>query len=166
MDAQPAPGPAPVTRKIASRVVVVGRLAIPDYWQARSVRFRAGAHTVDAWPDAVWAERIEVSMTRQLAAGLQRRFPQWVICAETCPASRPDARLFVDLNPLDYHRAESALTATARWSLATAINPVTRLSGSEQSYRLASPANTAQGQAAVLGELLQRLGDDIAASLE
>ena len=106
-----------------ARLLQLGRLEIPEYWQSRAVRYRLGPQDVRAWEDTVWAERVEVGLTRNLTVELSRRLPPgWQLCAtQSCgqPGLRP-ARLLVSLSPMDYDRGTRTLSTWAHWTLADA----------------------------------------------
>ena len=104
-----------------ARWLQVGRLDIPEYWQSRAVRYREGSE-LKSWDDTVWAERVEIGLTRNLSIELEHALPSpWRLCPIRCEgASRRPVRLLVSLSPMDYDRASQTLTAWAQW---TVISP-------------------------------------------
>lgn len=150
-------------------VLVVRRVALPEYLLARRVRFRANDTTVDDWPGTFWAERIEVGMTRELAGALRARLPGWTLCNASCTegsdgAAQPRAwALRLEFAPLDYRRDRRELVTVARASLEAPDG--TTQQRSERRYTLQAAADTPQAHAAVLGELLQRVAADVAPAL-
>lgn len=101
-----------------ARWLQLGRLDIPEYWQSRSVRYREGAE-LKSWADTVWAERVEVGLTRNLSIELEHALPApWRLCPLRCEgASLRPVRVLVSLSPMDYDRGEQRLTAWAQWTL-------------------------------------------------
>lgn len=101
-----------------ARWLQVGRLDIPEYWQSRAVRYREGSE-LKSWDDTVWAERVEIGLTRNLSIELEHALPSpWRLCPIRCEgASRRPVRLLVSLSPMDYDRASQTLTAWAQWTV-------------------------------------------------
>lgn len=112
------PQTAASTTQADARWLQVGRLDIPEYWQSRAVRYREGSE-LKSWDDTVWAERVEVGLTRNLSIELEHALPApWRLCPLRCEgASRHPVRLLVSLSPMDYDRATQRLTAWAQWTL-------------------------------------------------
>lgn len=106
---------APAAPLDAGRVLQLGRLAVPEYLTARSVRYRSDPSTLTTWPATVWAERLEVALTRDLGTALRQHLPGWQVCVDRCPAP-PSHRLRVDLPVLEHLRSSHTLQAQAHWS--------------------------------------------------
>ena len=147
------------------RVLAVGRPEIPEYLVARRVRYRAEASTLGEWPDAFWAERIEVGVGREFNAALRERLPGWRLCEANCGEQSPAASLQVVLTRMDYVRGERRLKANARITLWSTERVPRLLQGGEFGYDIAGDADTPPSQAATLTELLRRLAADAAAAL-
>jgi len=162
----PAVSPAAaVAAPGTQRVLAVGRPEIPEYLVARRVRYRAEASTLGEWPDAFWAERIEVGVGREFNAALRERLPGWRLCEANCGEQSPAASLQVVLTRMDYVRGERRLKANARITLWSTERVPRLLQGGEFGYDIAGDADTPQSQAATLTELLRRLAADAAAAL-
>jgi uncharacterized lipoprotein YmbA len=152
---------APPTPAVARGTLVVRRVAIPEYLQTRRVRYRADASTLQEWPQVSWAERLEVGVTRELAAALRRALPDWTICEGSCPDGQAQLSLQLDLRPLDLVRAEAALHASARWSLSQ--TSAAALSVPEQfDARIPVKADSPQGHAEAISAFLQALATKVA----
>ncbi len=150
----PALGPA-----TTSRVLIVRRVGIPEYLQTDRVRYRRADSVLAEWPHTAWAERLEVGMTDHLVMRLRLALPGWQVCERACPAQATSVVLNVDWAPLDHVRALGQLQATAHWQL----NGLGR-QGSTVAHVAVHPDN-AEGQAAALGQVLDRLSEDIAAAV-
>jgi len=147
------------------RVLAVGRPEIPEYLVARRVRYRAEASTLGEWPDAFWAERIEVGVGREFNAALRERLPGWRLCEANCSEQSAAASLQVVLTRMDYVRSERRLKASARIMVWSTERVPKLLQGGEFSYDLAGDADTPQSQAGTVTELLRRVAADAAASV-
>jgi len=147
------------------RVLAVGRPEIPEYLVARRVRYRAEASTLGEWPDAFWAERIEVGVAREFNAALRERLPGWRLCEANCSEQSPAASLQVMLTRMDYVRGERRLKANARIMLWSTERVPRLLQGGEFGYDIGGDADTPQSQAATVTELLRRVAADAAASV-
>jgi uncharacterized lipoprotein YmbA len=147
------------------RVLAAGRPEIPEYLVARRVRYRAEASTLGEWPDAFWAERIEVGVGREFNAALRERLPGWRLCEANCSEQSPAASLQVMLTRMDYVRGERRLKANARIMLWSTERVPRLLQGGEFGYDIGGDADTPQSQAATVTELLRRVAADAAASV-
>lgn len=160
--------PAAVTGGPATQVLLVRRLVLPEYMVARRVRYSAGVATVAEWPDAYWAERVEIGMAREFVAALRDRLPGWTVCDGDCGGATPDLTLSVALLRLDVVRRELHLRASSRAQLVAAepgAQPLQRISSWTERYDLAIPADSPQGEAAAMRDLVTVLADDAARSL-
>lgn len=146
-----------------TRVLQLARLSIPEYLTARSARYRADDNTLAPWPATVWAERLEVALTRDLAAALRPRLPGWQVCDDHCPAT-PSHRLSVTLNALEHQRTARTLQAQARWSW-QAIAAHTSTAG-QRSSALPVAADTAQAGAAAMAVWIDQLAEQIAQQIK
>ena len=146
-----------------ARVLVLRRVELPEYLLSRHLRYRADAATLGEWPDAVWAERIEVGVTRELAAALRARLPGWTVCDGSCAdGSAGDVLLRVGFAPFDLQRnarrlvarldAQAGAGGAARWRL-------------QQGLEAALAADTPQAHAQAIAEVLGRGADALAARL-
>ena len=95
-------------------MLAVRRVSVPEYLETRRVRYRADDTTLSEWPNTFWAERFEISVTRELVAALRRGLPGWSVCEAACPDQPPNLHLQVDLAPLDFLRASRRLQLRAR----------------------------------------------------
>ena len=96
-------------------MVALGVLRVPEHWQQRSVRYQGQDAELRAWPNAVWAERVEVGMTRRLAQALRQQAGAagwWT--GDDAQATR---RLLVDVTQLDVDPQAGQLRAVVTWRL-------------------------------------------------
>lgn len=142
-----------------TRVLIVRRVGIPEYLQTDKVRFRQADSLLGEWPHTAWAERLELGLTDHLAMRLRLALPGWVVCERSCPAQATSVVLSVDFAPLDHVRALGRLQATAHWQL----NGLARQGATVLSAEVRP--DSAEGQAAALGQVLDRVSSDIAAAL-
>jgi uncharacterized lipoprotein YmbA len=147
------------------RVLVVRRVALPEYLLSRRVRYRADASTLVEWPDTVWAERIEVAASRELLAGLRQALPGWTVCEPGCAGNLPGAQvvsLRVELASMDFVRSTGRLQSQALLTLETAGQPTRQVSLDRE---IAARADSPQAHAQAIAELLQGLGKTVGEEL-
>ena len=123
------PASAAPTAGPGTRWLQLGRLDIPEYWQSRSVRYREGTE-LKTWDNTVWAERVEVGLTRNLSIELEHALPApWRLCPLRCEgATRHPVRALISLSPMDYELGTQTLTAWAQWTLLSDDGRVLRTS--------------------------------------
>ncbi|MCM5679216.1 PqiC family protein [Schlegelella sp. S2-27] len=154
-----SPAPAAGT---SAKVLVVRRTEIPEYLQTRHVRYRAQSSTLEAWPGVLWAERLEVGVTRELAAALRDALPGWTICEASCAEAQPEISLSLHLRPLDFSRSRRELEAEARWSVSQ-LQPSPRVMASgRQRETVAAASDTPEAHAQSITQLLQALARTVA----
>ncbi|RZL11543.1 MAG: hypothetical protein EOP40_02160 [Rubrivivax sp.] len=152
-----------------SPTLIVGRLELPEYWQARSVRYRSDGVTVNTWPDTYWAERVEIGVSRHLTIEMGQAARGWLVCDSACePPPSATWRLKVVLPTLDYHRDERRLVGTATWTLLP-LPGTARLGHAvmrgQQSLTIQAEADTPQAQAQAMSRLVHELAGRIAIQL-
>ena len=136
-------------------VLAVRRVNIPEYLVARRVRFRADASTLAEWPNTYWAERIEIGVSREFVSALRPWLPGWSLCDTNCGDQIPAFTLQVDIVPMDYVRSVQTLQARARITLSDASAAPKVLRTEELTYEIAATADTAQGHAQALADLIR-----------
>jgi uncharacterized lipoprotein YmbA len=168
----------PPAAKLAG-VLLVRRPNIPEYMVARRVRYTTDTARLAEWPDAYWAERVEVGMARELVAALREALPAWQVCDASCGDTAPDITLKVDLQRLDVLRGEGRLVARAQTQVsmprpgsrgsadpvAAASPGATPLPAAAQTFVQPLPADSAQGQARAMTELLRSIAEAGAAAV-
>ena len=150
--AQPEPGTA--------GTLLVRRLSLPEYMVARRVRYTTDAARLAEWPNAVWAERVEVGMARELVSALREALPAWRVCDASCGDLVPDITLKVDLQRLDVLRRAGHLIASAQIQLGSSKHGATDTHPPETTmftFEQSLPADTAQGQAEAMTELVRSI---------
>ena len=138
-------------------LLAVRRIAIPEYLVARRVRYRADPSTLAEWPNTYWAERIEIGVSREFLSALRSQLPGWSLCESTCGDRVPALALQVEMVPLDYVRSAQRLQARARVAVSSAGSGPRVLQTQEWSYEVAASADTAQGQAQAVAELIRQV---------
>lgn len=161
-----APADAASAPRAPLRVLVVRRVEIPEYLQARAVRYRLDETRLEAWPQVAWAERLEVAMTRSIVDGLRQRLHGWAVCEGSCTNLKQDVSLTVDFGVLDFYAQGPKLDARARWVLRTSEEPPKLSSGRWQAPADLLVGGGMSGQAAAFGAAAQAVAADIAAQLE
>lgn len=146
-------------------VLSVARVEMPEYVVSRRVRYRSDSSTLAEWPNTFWAERIEVGLSREFAAALRDRLPQWRICEAHCAERGPAAALRVTITRMDYLRGERRLSASARIALERPQQRAGQLVDQERRYDVAARGDGPQAQAQAYAELLMQLANDAAASV-
>jgi uncharacterized lipoprotein YmbA len=156
--AVPPPGDTPV--------LIVRRVALPEYLLSRRVRYRADASTLAEWPDTVWAERIEVAASRELLAGLRAALPGWTVCEPGCAGMAAGARwvsLRFELESMDFMRSLGRLQSRALLTLDTTGQAPRQWVLQRE---VVASGDTPQGHALAIAELLQGLAQSAAAAVK
>jgi uncharacterized lipoprotein YmbA len=143
-------------------VLAVSRLNVPEYLVSRRVRYKIDSSTVGEWPETYWAERIEVSMSNEFNAALQRRMPDWRICEANCTPYAPVVALQVGITQLDYVRSEKRLYGTAKFTIEDVSSARPVLRGEERQYRITATGDSPQAQAQAISDFLKKLAGDAA----
>lgn len=159
--ANPATTPAPGDAARAPGVSLVP-LRLPEHWQRRQVlHLRQDAELV-AWPNAVWAERVETGMTRRLSQALRQRLPEqgwWT--GEEALGTR---RLLAEVQQLDVHASRGEVVGTLNWRLVDRQGRV--LDGGSLTQRVQAPVADAQQEAEALAKWLDAQAEVLAARLK
>jgi uncharacterized lipoprotein YmbA len=154
---------APAAPPASAPVLTLRRVELPEYLLSRHLRYRADAATLGEWPDAVWAERLEIGVTRELAAALRARLPGWTVCDGSCADGRAaDIVLRVGFAPLDVDRAARRLSA--QLDAQASAGGATRWRA-RQPIEAALAADTPQAHAQAIADALGRAADALAARL-
>lgn len=159
-----APAP-PASAASHPRVLTVRRIGIPEYAQADTVRYRLADNTQADWPNAAWAERLEVGMTSHLTLRLRQALPGWTICDGRCPPVPRGLVLMVDMVPLDYVRPQQTLRAEVHWRVMGSESATVPAAQGDSAASIPVTQDTPVGQAGAIGELLQKTANEIAQAL-
>lgn len=161
-----APAPlqtAAAASTLPARVLTLRRVELPEYLLSRHLRYRADAATLGEWPAAVWAERIEVGVTRELAAALRARLPGWTVCDGSCAdGSAGDLVLRVGFAPFDVERATQRLLAALDAQASAAGTTRWRM---QQRIDVALRADTPQAHSQAIADTLGVAADAMAVRL-
>ena len=149
---------APASAAAANQpLLAVRRIAIPEYLVARRVRYRADPSTLAEWPNTYWAERIEIGVSREFISALRSQLPGWSLCENNCGDRSPTLAVQVEMVPMDYLRSAQKLQARARVVVSSAGSNPRVLQTQETSYELSASADTAQGQAQTVADLIRQV---------
>jgi uncharacterized lipoprotein YmbA len=152
-----APTPMPV--KLVLRPVL-----IPEYMQTQRLRYRPDPSTVREYPNAIWAERLEVGLTRALGDALHQQAPDWRICLQACETtSTPSSRVLrVEFTALDAWTQHNLLTAHAKWTWTApkSENPTTQ----EADFQIPLETDTPAALGNAMGVLARQLGNSVLTS--
>lgn len=162
----PADAASSATPRPPLRVLVLRRVDIPEYLQARAVRYRLDETRLETWPQTAWAERLEVSMTRAIVDNLRQRLRGWAVCEGSCANLKPDLAVTVDFGALDYYVQGPRLDARARWVLRTTDEPVRLTPGRWQAPADLTVRSGVGGQAEAFGAAAQGVAAAIAGQLD
>ncbi|RYX93434.1 MAG: hypothetical protein EOO28_18720 [Comamonadaceae bacterium] len=144
-------------------VLALARVDAPEYVVSRRVRYRTDASTLAEWPDTYWAERIEISLSRELVAAMRGALPGWSVCDANCGELAPAMTLRIVIDRMDYFRGEKMLRAKVRMITATAERPPSALKDLDRSYEISANGDSAQAQAKSYSDLLARVAADATA---
>lgn len=144
-------------------VLLVRRLSIPEYMVSRRVRYASGPARLAEWPDAYWAERVEIGMGREFAAALREALPTWRVCDSSCGDTVPDMTLKVDVLRLDVWRKDARLVAAAQ--LQIGLHRPATAAATSHTFVQALPTDDPQGQAQAMTDLLRTIADAGAAAV-
>lgn len=159
-----AANPAATTPGDAARApgVSLVPLRLPEHWQRRQVlHLRQDAELV-AWPNAVWAERVETGLTRRLSQALRLRLPgQGWWTGEEALGTR---RLLVEVQQLDVHASRGEVVGTLNWRLVDRQGRV--LDGGSLTQRVQATVGNAQQEAEALAQWVDAQAEALAPRLE
>ena len=147
---------APAAPPASAPLLGVRRVMVPEYLQARRVRYRADASTLAEWPNTFWAERFEIGVSREFIAALRQQLPGWQLCEAGCADQQPAFSLQVELIPMDYVRSDKRLQGRARLVLSSTSVPARELKSQELAFEVPAGADTPQAQAQAITELLRQ----------
>ncbi len=159
-----AANPAATTPGDAARApgVSLVPLRLPEHWQRRQVlHLRPDAELV-AWPNAVWAERVETGLTRRLSQALRQRSPEqgwWT--GEEALGTR---RLLVEVQQLDVHASRGEVVGTLNWRLVDRQGRV--LDGGSLTQRVQATVGNAQQEAEALAQWVDAQAEALAPRLQ
>lgn len=145
-----------------AEVVSLAPIQVPEHWQRRSVVHLQGDAELVAWPDAVWAERVEAGLTRRLSQALRQRAPAlgwWTAEGRATPR-----RLLIDVSQLDVHAGRGQLVAVLQWRLVDRQGRVLGAGRWRQTMSLA--IGSAQEEASALGQWLDAQAEQIVAQVQ
>lgn len=158
---------APMVSGEANEVATVASIALsplrlPEHWQRRQVLHLRHDAELAAWPNAVWAERVETGMTRRFSQALRRHAPAlgwWPGDDALSPR-----RLLVEIQQLDVRAAAGEVAGALSWRLIDRQGRL--LDGGNLSGRVQAPIADAQQEADALARWLDAQAQALAARLQ
>lgn len=141
------------------------RVQIPEYLQSNHVRFRDSAATLAEWPGVRWAERVEIGLTRHLAAQLNSVAGAGSVCEEACNAPPSVGTLQVSFMALDHDRPHARLHAQVSWALTPAAGSASAPRQGQLTVTEAVQEDSPAGQAAAMARVNALIARDIAQQL-
>lgn len=142
--------------------IALSPLRLPEHWQRRQVLHLRHDAELAAWPNAVWAERVETGMTRRFSQALRRHAPAfgwWPGDDALSPR-----RLLVEVQQLDVRAGAGEVAGTLSWRLVDRQGRL--LDGGNLSGRLQAPIADAQQEADALARWLDSQAQALAARLQ
>lgn len=141
---------SPSARPLPAAEVGVLTIKLPEHWQRRGVLHLRGDSELQTWPNAIWAERVEIGMTRRLSQALRQRAPElgWWPSDD----SQAPRRLQVDVQQLDVMAQRGQIASVLQWRLIDRQGRVTA-SGSLR-RQVDEPIQGPQDEAQALGRWL------------
>lgn len=156
----PSAAPSSAMSTAPAPVLLVRRVGVPEYVASRRIRYWTDASTLAEWPNAYWAERLEIGITREYVAALRRALPGWTVCEGTCPDRAPALTVTARFLRLDMLRQERMLHTTVQIEVATPGGAAGSTPSAPDTFeRWVTPADsdTVQGQAKAISDVLTML---------
>lgn len=162
----PLPGP-PATRaaKNASPSVGVGIVQLPSYLLKSSLAVRSGTNEVTYLESSLWAERLDTSFQRTLAANLSILLPTDQIRLSSWSRDEVNRAVYVSVDRFDVD-AQGTGTLSAWWRITAGSTDKTLLSGEFKGTRTGpEPSRRPDAVAATLSELTAQFSEAVAKAL-
>lgn len=153
----PAPRGTPLFRLV--------RVQIPEYLQSNRVRFRDSASTLAEWSGVRWAERIEIGLTRHLAAQLNGLAGPGAVCEDACNATPTGGNLQVSFVVLDHDRPQARLHAQVNWALTPTPGSVNTPRQGQARWTEPVQEDSPAGQAAAMARVNAAIARELAQQL-
>jgi uncharacterized lipoprotein YmbA len=140
----------------------IGQVKIPAYLFNTSLAVRRGTNEVDYQPLALWAERLDTSLQRVLAANLAAVVPTDRIRLSAWRSEDVTCEVYVALESFDVDASGKA-TLSAWWRVLAPGGETTLKAGRAQLTRQGPPpVSDPAGAVATLSELLVELSRELA----
>jgi uncharacterized lipoprotein YmbA len=161
-----APIPANEPAATATKNVSVGIafVKMPTYLLRKSMAVRNGANEIEYIEDALWAERLDQSFQRTLAANLSRLLPFANIHLTDWPRDQEVIRISIDVQQFDVDTSGNG-TLNAQWRITAPDRDQQLKSGQAQLTRTgASPRGHPEMVATTLSDLTAEFSRELAQS--
>lgn len=109
-------GAQPAETAAVRPLLVVRRVALPEYLDRRAFVYRSSASEVTPFDDVVWAERLDVSVTRWIVEQLATDLPAYEVASTVAAERRPALTLNVELQSFEAV-APSSVHLRGSWHL-------------------------------------------------
>ena len=154
----------PETPLVAQSNVSIGLGAVkmPDYLRRSAMAIRRDGSEIEYLENALWAERLDQSFQRALAAGLRSQLPGSRVQLSSWQLNEVTAAVFVTVDRFDV-TTEGRGTLTARWQLESADRRKVLKTGEDRFEKSGpSPQATPEAVAATLSELTAQFAEKLA----
>jgi uncharacterized lipoprotein YmbA len=154
---------APAAAKHLS--VGIGFVKMPSYLLRKTIVVRNGANEIQYIEDAMWAERLDQSFQRTLAANLSWLLPSDSIYLSDWGRDQVRVRVFINVQQFDVD-TDGRGTLIVQWQIASPDSDTPLKSGQTSLARIgASPRGNPKIIAATLSELAGEFGRELALSI-
>ena len=144
----------------------IGQVKMPAYLFNSSIAVRRGTNEIQYLPLVLWAERLDTSLQRVLAADLAASLPTDKIRLSAWRMEEVNAEVYVSVERLDVDTTGQA-TLIAWWRIMAPGAEKTLKSGQAQlTHSGPSPDLNPSGAVATMSDLLAELSQQLAASLK
>jgi len=155
--------PASTTTKNLS--VGIAFVKMPTYLFRKSMAVRNGANEIEYVEDALWAERLDQSFQRMLAANLSRLLPSANIHLTDWPRDQEVIKVFIDIQQFDVD-SDGRGNLNANWRLTAPDSDQRLKSGQARLTRIgASPRDHPEVIATTLSDLTAVFSRELAQSI-
>ncbi len=161
----PLPAASPTTPGRQEPAIGVGIVKMPAYLLKTSLAVRAGTNEITYLESSLWAERLDLSFQRTLAANLSTRVPTDRIRLSSWSRHEVDRAVYVSVDRFDVD-AQGSGTISAWWRITSASGDKTLQGGEFQTTRPGTPPSQRPDAVALtLSDLTAALSEEIAKAL-
>jgi uncharacterized lipoprotein YmbA len=145
--------------------VGIAFVKMPTYLLRKSIAVRNGANEIEYIEDALWAERLDQSFQRTLAANLSRLLPSANIHLTDWPRDQEVIRISIDVQQFDVDSSGNG-TLNAHWRISAPNSDQQSKAGQARLTRAAaSPRGHPEVFATTLSDLTAEFSRELAQSI-
>lgn len=157
--------PASPPREPSPLALGLGAIKLPEYLLRSSLAVRKGEHEIEYLENSLWAERLDLSFQRAVAANLGPQLPGSRIQLSTWLGNEVTLAVFVHVDRFDVD-AQGNGTLIARWRIETPDRRQVLKDGTTNlSIAGANPNNRPEVIAATLSELTAQFSEGLARTI-